>query len=695
MAAKEDPSKRDDKKGDEGESVEPEKDDILPQEDEGPDTENLPNEAGGQMENLYQEEEILDLPDDLDMGQDESKADGDLERDDEDSSYEGELENATEEGLGEEDFDFDNHAPMDVASDGAADDKEGDMAEPTITAEPDKAEGQGQQDTQGGSSALMEEKGTAPKEQEEGVGEEGQNIPETEAQQQSSESQMKTTAPNDIGSSSDGPQSHTRTERVSDQSSQPMPNSETSGQRALAEAFAEVQRRYQEILEQAEQEHQRSGQAEENTSTLEYAGMDAMDAQAALASAQEEEVARLRDLNLVDEKQERELEEDVKMVDIIEKDAQSGIDHKSVPLDTHDEAQTALEKSVESALIREDIHGKVTTVEGLADASWSAAGELQKDVTSEDVEARLVSWQRDPHTSEDAASMWRLYSSLTHELAWTLCEQLRLILEPTKATRLKGDYRTGKRLNMRKIIPYIASEYTKDKIWLRRTRPSQREYQILLALDDSRSMSESHSEHLAFETLALVSKALTRLEAGDIFVARFGETVELLHGVDDGPFNDAAGARVVDSFAFDQTSTDVLALVEISRSILQEARDKRMASTSAADLWQLEIIISDGVCSNHDKLRAAIRRAREQKILIVFIIIDAIKKSSSDPNGSNTRRSVESSILTMKQVKQDLSIERYLDTFPFEYYVVLRSVDALPEVLSATLKQFFQHIAEE
>jgi hypothetical protein len=51
------------------------------------------------------------------------------------------------------------------------------------------------------------------------------------------------------------------------------------------------------------------------------------------------------------------------------------------------------------------------------------------------------------------------------------------VLEPTRASRLAGDFRTGKRLAMRKVIAYIASHFRKDKIWLRRTRPDQRTYQ--------------------------------------------------------------------------------------------------------------------------------------------------------------------------------------------------------------------------
>ena len=62
-------------------------------------------------------------------------------------------------------------------------------------------------------------------------------------------------------------------------------------------------------------------------------------------------------------------------------------------------------------------------------------------------------------------------------LAGELAEQLRAILEPTRASRLAGDFRSGKRLAMRKVIAYIASHFRKDKIWLRRTRPDQRTYQ--------------------------------------------------------------------------------------------------------------------------------------------------------------------------------------------------------------------------
>lgn len=54
-------------------------------------------------------------------------------------------------------------------------------------------------------------------------------------------------------------------------------------------------------------------------------------------------------------------------------------------------------------------------------------------------------------------------------LSKILEEQLKSVLEPLDQAEYKGDYKTGKKLNLKKIIPFIASNYRKDRIWLRRT----------------------------------------------------------------------------------------------------------------------------------------------------------------------------------------------------------------------------------
>jgi hypothetical protein len=74
--------------------------------------------------------------------------------------------------------------------------------------------------------------------------------------------------------------------------------------------------------------------------------------------------------------------------------------------------------------------------------------------------------------------VWAACDALTAGLSAELAEQLRLLLEPTLASRLGGEYRTGKRINMKRVIAFIASHFRKDKIWMRRTRPDKRKYQV-------------------------------------------------------------------------------------------------------------------------------------------------------------------------------------------------------------------------
>ena len=67
-------------------------------------------------------------------------------------------------------------------------------------------------------------------------------------------------------------------------------------------------------------------------------------------------------------------------------------------------------------------------------------------------------------------------------------------------------------LRVSQVIPYIASQFRKDEIWLRRTRPSKRQYQVMLAIDDSQSMADNRAGQLACEALVTICKAMSKLE---------------------------------------------------------------------------------------------------------------------------------------------------------------------------------------
>jgi len=305
-----------------------------------------------------------------------------------------------------------------------------------------------------------------------------------------------------------------------------------------------------------------------------------------------------------------------------------------------------------------------------------------EDLDNDFSDTHLQSAEENPARSGDEARrLWSHYESLTRDLSLSLTEQLRLILAPTLATKMRGDFRTGKRLNIKRIIPYIASQYKRDKIWMRRSIPSKRNYQIMLAVDDSKSMGESGSGQLAFETLALVVKSLSMLEVGEICVVGFGDEVHVAHAFDK-PFSAEAGAQIFQYFGFQQTRTNVRKLVAESIGLFREARRKN--SNTGTALWQLEFIVSDGVCENHETIRRLVRQAQEEHIMIVFVIVDALLKGGS--------------IMDMKQAifsdAGDIQMKRYLDGFPFPYYLVVGDVRELPGVLAQALRRWFSEVVD-
>ncbi|CAB4255465.1 similar to Saccharomyces cerevisiae YLR106C MDN1 Huge dynein-related AAA-type ATPase (midasin), forms extended pre-60S particle with the Rix1 complex (Rix1p-Ipi1p-Ipi3p) [Maudiozyma barnettii] len=308
--------------------------------------------------------------------------------------------------------------------------------------------------------------------------------------------------------------------------------------------------------------------------------------------------------------------------------------------------------------------------------------ELDELIDTIDNETKFENIEDTPKRSiEESRELWQKSERSTSDLVSRLGEQLRLILEPTLATKLKGDYKTGKRLNMKRIIPYIASQFRKDKIWLRRTKPSKREYQIMIALDNSKSMSESNCVKLAFESLCLVSRTLTQLESGGLSIVKFGESSKEVHSFDQ-QFSNETGAKVFQWFDFQDTKTDVKKLVAESLKIFENGR-----AITNSDQWQLEIIISDGVCEDHETIERLVRRAREKKIMLVFVIIDGISSNESIMDMSQVN------YIPDKNGVPQLKITKYLDNFPFEFYVVVHEISELPEMLALILRQYFTDLA--
>lgn len=276
-----------------------------------------------------------------------------------------------------------------------------------------------------------------------------------------------------------------------------------------------------------------------------------------------------------------------------------------------------------------------------------------------------------------ARQMWLRIQGETHSHARRLCEKLRLVMEPLVATKLRGDYRTGKRINMKRVIGYIASGYRKDKIWLRRTKPAKRNYRVLLAVDNSESMLKSGAGNMALQAMATLALGMSQLEIGELGVASFGQDMRLLHPFHT-PFTSESGSNMVQNFRFDEPRTRTALCVESALQALE--------AQGGIESMQLIFIISDGRIERDSRanLRRLMREMVEKNILLVMIIVEP---------GSNKN----DSIVKMKEVKFEKGkpiVKQFMDDYPFPYYLVLEDMHQLPEVLGDALRQWFEMISQ-
>lgn len=288
------------------------------------------------------------------------------------------------------------------------------------------------------------------------------------------------------------------------------------------------------------------------------------------------------------------------------------------------------------------------------------------------------------HESLDAdilTGLWQECTRRTGQLVHELCQQLQIVLQPTKMSKYKGDYKSGKRLNMRKIISYIASHYRRDKIWLRRTKPCKRTYNISIAVDNSSSMSENNCRQMTYQSLALLAKSLFLIEAGSLQVVSFGEQVRCIHEFGQ-PYVDAIGAQWLRELRFKETRTSYGKVLKYScESFAKQALMSQVDTQTSVN--QLLIIISDGrnVTSEAEDIKQYQKQLKSMGVLTLFVIIDDLTRNSGK------------SIVDVKSCVNfgdSIRLENYMDMFPFPFYVLLRQLESMPSIMGDALRQWFE-----
>ncbi|KAL3070274.1 hypothetical protein niasHS_016101 [Heterodera schachtii] len=304
---------------------------------------------------------------------------------------------------------------------------------------------------------------------------------------------------------------------------------------------------------------------------------------------------------------------------------------------------------------------------------------------------------------------WALITDSVAPLAAELAESLRAIIEPTIASRLEGDYRTGKRLNMRRLIPYIASDYRKDRIWMRRTRKARRNYQICIAVDNSQSMQHNHMTEITCNALCLIERALRQLEVGQLALCSFGSQVQLIADFaasehDDhqqGAVAQPLGARILRQLRFDQQRTDLGQLLDVTRTMFTRARDAGCAPQHAVAAEQLLIIIGDGrgvFSEGAQRIRQAIGRLFADRVTVLFLVMDVPPPPTSASTAAGAATSSHKSIMDMRIADfsadgQSCTFRSYMAQFPFPLYALVRDTRTVPATVAEAVRQWFEHTA--
>lgn len=322
--------------------------------------------------------------------------------------------------------------------------------------------------------------------------------------------------------------------------------------------------------------------------------------------------------------------------------------------------------------------GPTNAVSNAADVrNLTARAEETSDENAVEIEMDVCHDYAPEHAAE-----WARLSAETADLARLLAEQLRLIIEPTKATRLQGDFRSGKRINMRKVIAFIASNFRKDKIWLRRTRPSRRECEVVVAVDNSASMADADARRMAFMSVATLMQGLSVLEIGRMGILRFGERCSVVHDLKSS-FGIEDGANVMSKFDFSDKSTGVVDLLRTARAMY----GCNAASSSSGPASKLLVVVSDGrgiMNEGKAKVLEAVRATRAANVFVVFVIVEAEDSAQSILD-------IRVPIFDAANVLK--SIESYMEHFPFPFYIILRDIRNLPRVLSDALRQWFELVS--
>lgn len=131
-------------------------------------------------------------------------------------------------------------------------------------------------------------------------------------------------------------------------------------------------------------------------------------------------------------------------------------------------------------------------------------------------------------------------------------------------------------------------------------------------------MDYNNSKELTLQAISMVSQGLTLLESGNLDILTFGEYPKVI--LEHSERFD--GAKLVSHLNFAQNQSRIAELLDFVQVV---ANDNWRSAGGSGIFENLLIVLSDGrniYSEGEKKVRNSIRTARQQRIFIIYIIID-------------------------------------------------------------------------
>ena len=255
-----------------------------------------------------------------------------------------------------------------------------------------------------------------------------------------------------------------------------------------------------------------------------------------------------------------------------------------------------------------------------------------------------------------------------------LCKEIIQISQNKAQKSFVGYFKSGKKLSLKKVIQFFASNFQKTNIWFRKKSISHLSFQVSLYMDNSASMLFNTVDQKSIEVFVILNEVFSRINKFSSLENRidcsletfkFGSAVEKLNC--DNMFSD---------LKFSGESTNWNTLIE---AMQQECVNRNSTNNEKN---KLILVVSDGrITQNKLLLKKQVSELQEnnERCLIVFILLENDKSKISE-------------LKSVKFIEGRLEIEYYLENFPFHNYMLVENVCEFPIKLCSFLNQWLQSI---